>query len=129
MTPRYWRIYQALHFIDRRQGNGLRYTLHQLHRRHRASADDVLGPGQAHAIAAMGACDRILERDNQVTMRWVPAHNKVEGSESADSYAKAAVGRTAPCCNTNTPEDFLDEVSLPYMKRTATEARSQVTAE
>ena len=63
--PRYWRIYQALHFIDRRQENGGRYTLFI---KSTAAIEqvrtDVLVPGQAHAIAAMGACDRILERDN-----------------------------------------------------------------
>ena len=35
----------------------------------------------------MEACDRILPRDNQVTIRWVPAHIKVEGNEKADAYA------------------------------------------
>ena len=70
MTPRYWRIYQALHFIDRRQGNGRRYTLfiNSTAASERVRTD-APGPGQAHAIAAMGACDRILERDNQVTIR------------------------------------------------------------
>ena len=53
----------------------------------------------------------------------------MEGNEKSDAYTKAAAGRTAPCCGTDTPDDFLDEASLPHMMRTATEARSQATAE
>ena len=47
----------------------------------------------------------------------------------ASRFAKAAAGRTAPCNDTDTPDDFLDVASLSYMTRTATEARSQATAE
>ena len=77
----------------------------------------------------MSSRDRMLERDNQVTIRWVPAHNKVEGNQKTDAYERAAAGRTAPCCDTDTPNNFLGEASLSYMTRTATEARSQATAE
>ena len=44
------------------------------------------------AIAAMEVCDRILARDNQVTIRWVPAHSKVEGNEKADDYERRRQG-------------------------------------
>ena len=77
----------------------------------------------------MEACDRILSRDNQVTIRWVPAHIKVEGNEKADAYAKAAAARTAPCCDEETPTELRDEASLSYMTRTATEARSRASEE
>ena len=53
----------------------------------------------------------------------------MEGNEKADAYARAAAGRTAPCCDADTPDDFLDEASLSYMAGIATEARSQATAE
>ena len=77
----------------------------------------------------MNMCDLINGRDNRVTIRWVPAHDKVGGNEVADRFAKAATGRTAPCNDANIPDDFLDEASLSYMTRTATEARSQATVE
>ena len=77
----------------------------------------------------MEACDRILARDNHVTIRWVPSHTRVEGNEKADIYAKAAASRSAPCRDDANPADLQDEASLSYMTRTATEARSQATAE
>ena len=34
-------------------------------------------------------------RDNEVIIRWVPAHNGITGNEKADEYPKVAVeGRT-----------------------------------
>ena len=50
------------------------------------------------------------------------------GSERADAYAKTAAGRTTPCCDSDAPDDVLDEASLSNMSRTATEARTQATA-
>ena len=47
----------------------------------------------------------------------------------AERFAKAAAGRTVPCNDADTPDDFLDEASLSYMARIATGARSQATAE
>ena len=101
-------VYQALRFIDRGQAGGYRCALSL------APPQPSSGCGLAslaHAIAAMYACDRILARNNQVTIRWAPAHNKVE-NEVADTFAKEVTGRTAPCCNAGTPDDFLDEASL-----------------
>ena len=123
-------IYQALRIINRRPESGRRYTLFiDFTAAMERVRTDALGPGQAHAIAAMSLCDLINECDNQVTIHWVPAHNKVEGNEVADRFAKAAAGRTAPCNDGDIPDDFLDEASLSYMTRTATEARSQATVE
>ena len=90
---------------------------------------DALGPGQRFAIAAMEVCDRTLARDNEVTIRWDPAHSRVEGSEQADSYAKAAARRTAPCSNEEVPDELLTEASLSHMSRSATEARFRASAE
>ena len=53
----------------------------------------------------------------------------MEGNETADRYAKAAAGRSAPCHDEATPGALLDEASLSYMTRPATEARSRTTAE
>ena len=52
--------------------------------------DDALGPGQRFGVAAIEVCSRILARDNEVTIRWVPAHSGASGNEVADEYAKSA---------------------------------------
>ena len=41
---------------------------------------DALGPGQRFAIAAIEVYDRVLTRDNEVTIRRDPAHSKVAGN-------------------------------------------------
>lgn len=66
---------------------------------------DVVGPGQAWAIAAIDLCDLINGRSNKVTIRWVPAHNRVEGNEVADGLAMAAAGRPAPFNDADIPDD------------------------
>ena len=58
--------------------------------------DDALGPGQRFAVAAIEVCSRILARDNDVTIRWVPAHSGATGNEVADRYAKSAATGDAP---------------------------------
>ena len=90
---------------------------------------DALGPAQRFTTAAIEICDRIHARGDQVTIRWVPSHIGVEGNEMADRYAKAAADRSAPCRDEATPPELVDEASLSYMTRTATEARSRATAE
>ena len=47
----------------------------------------------------------------------------------ADRYAKAAADRSAPRRNDATPRELIDEATLSYMARTATEARSRATVE
>ena len=90
---------------------------------------DALGPGQRFAIETMEVCDRVLAWENGVTIRWVPAQSKVAGNEQADSYAKMAARRTAPCNGDDVPEALLTEASLSHMSRSATEARSRASAE
>ena len=95
-------------------------------------AHETLGPGQRFAIAAMEVWDRVLARDNEVTIRWVPAHSRVAGSEQADTYAKAAARRSAPHNNgddDDVPDGLLTEASLSHMSRSATEARSRASTE
>ena len=74
-------IYRALHWLDSRQERGRQYTLFadSTAAIERVRTDHI-GPGQRFAIAAMEACDRILTRENQVTIRWVPSHSQVEGT-------------------------------------------------
>lgn len=57
------------------------------HGRHRYSERRYHRSGQRFAVASMEVCTRILSRDNDATICWVPAHN---GNEKADEYAKAA---------------------------------------
>ena len=47
----------------------------------------------------------------------------------ANRYAKAAVDLSAPCHDDATPRELIDEATLSYMTRTATEARSRAAAE
>lgn len=123
-------VYRAVHFIDQRQESERRYTLFvDSTAAIKRARMDSLGPGRRFAIAAMVVCDRVLARTNQVVTQWVPAHNKVEGNEKADAFAKAAAGRTAPCCDTDTPDELIDESSLSYRVCAATEARSQATTD
>ena len=77
----------------------------------------------------MEECGRVLARDNEVTIRWVPAHSKVAGNEKADEFAKVSARRTAPCSDGEVPDELLKEASLSHMARSATEARSHASAE
>ena len=70
----------------------------------------------------MEVCDRALARGNEVTIRWVPAHSMVAGNGQADSYAKMAARRTAPCNVDDVPEALLTKASVSHMSRSATEA-------
>ena len=89
---------------------------------------DALGPGQRFAIAAGEVCSLVLARDNEVTIRWVPAHSGAPGNEKADESAKAAASQTAPCSN-SVSDELRWEASLSHMTRSATEARSRAFAE
>ena len=90
-------IYQALRALDQRQERGSRYTvfLDSTSAINRVS-NEVLGPGQQFAVAAIEVCSRILARDNDVTIRWVPANSGASSNEVADEYAKATAIGEAP---------------------------------
>ena len=66
--------------MDQHQENGHCYTVFV---DSTAATDrvrnDVMGPGQRFAIAAMRVCGRLLARDNKVTIHWVSAHSKMAG--------------------------------------------------
>ena len=90
-------IYQALRALDQRQESGHRYTVFA----DSTSAidrvrSDALGPGQRFAVAAIEDYSRILARDNDVIIQWVPAHSGASGNEMADEYAKSAATGDAP---------------------------------
>lgn len=38
----------------------------------------------------MEACTRLLARDNEVIIHWVPARHRIPGNEKASDYAKTA---------------------------------------
>ena len=67
---------------------------------------NALGPGQRFAIASMEVCIRVLAWDNEVTIRWVPAHRGTTGNEKADEFAKAAASRAAPCSGEDVPDEL-----------------------
>ena len=111
-------IYQALLWIEVHQATGGRFTVFA---DSTAAIEwvraDALGPGQRFAVAAIEVCNRILTGGNQVTIRWVPYHIGIEGSEMADRYAKAANDRSAPCRDEATPRELIDEATLSHMTR------------
>ena len=89
--------------------------------------DDALGPGQRFAVAVIEVCPRVLPRNDDVTIRWVPAHSGAEDNKVADRYAKsAAIGGDLV---EELPEGYSSETSLWHMIRVATEARSRETTE
>ena len=66
-----------------------------------------------------------MDRGNTLTIRWTPAHKRVEGNEQAVEAAKAAAeGRRE-----RAEPAYLLEVSLSHLTRKTTEARSKATAE
>ena len=119
-------IAQAIEVIDQRQGRGHQYTIFV----DSTSAvgrirTDAIGPGQSSGIAATEGCSRVMPRDNETTVRWVPAHHGVPGNEKADEYTKAAAEGERP--DITVPDELRWETSLSHMARVATEARSRRT--
>ena len=72
---------------------------------------DTIGPGQRFAAAAIEVCTRILARDNEVTIRWVPAHSGASGNEVADEHTKAAATGDAP--SEEIPDGYHNETPSP----------------
>ena len=81
--------------------------------------DNALGPGQRF-VAAAKVCSRILARDNDVTIQWVPAHSEATSNEVGE-YARSAATGDATVIE-RIPEGYIKETSLPHMTRVATEA-------
>ena len=83
-------VYALVHFHARNE-RGQDYTIFTdsvaAMRRMRG---DAPGPGQDMAIRAIEIAERLVQRENTVTIRWTPAHAGVEGNERADQAAKDA---------------------------------------
>ena len=81
-------IYQALRSLGQCQEDGYQYTVFV---DSTAAIDrvrsDALGPGQRFAVAAIEACSCIRARDNDVTIRWVPALSGASVNEVVDECA------------------------------------------
>ena len=75
-------------------------------------------------MAISEVCQRILNRDNMVTIRWTPAHAGVEGNEKADEYAKAAAQGED---DGQAGSELRQEASLAHLRRKATVRRVQTT--
>ena len=121
-------IYQALSIMDYMQESGYRYTVFV----DSASAteriwSDSIDPGLRFAAAAIEVCTRLVSRANEVTIRWVPAHQCVLGNEKADELAKAAAEGGRP--DSSVPDEYRWVTSLPHMMRVASEARSGSAAQ
>ena len=80
-------VFQALSIIDQRQESGYRYTafVDSTSAIERVRSDSI-GPGQRFAVAAIEACSRVMSRDSEASIRWVPAHHGVLGDKKADEY-------------------------------------------
>ena len=73
---------------------------------------DTSGPNQRFAIPSMEVCSRILSRDSEVTIRWVPAHSEIPGNEMADEFAKAAAEGNTP--GDDVPDEYRWDTSLSH---------------
>ena len=75
-------IYQAPRILDQRQESGHRYTVFvdSTPAIDRVRSDSI-SLDQRFAVAAIEACTRVLARDYEVSIRWVPAHHGVPGNE------------------------------------------------
>jgi ribonuclease HI len=115
-------IYQALRVFEERSESGHEFTIFSdstaAIRRMRS---DSLGPGQQWARAGIEVGSRITARGNTINIRWVPSHQKVEGNEKADEFAKeAAQGQSQ-----SLPDEIRWEASLSHLTRVITESRSK----
>ena len=121
-------IYRAHSVVDRKQESGHWYPVFA----DSTSAierirTDTLGPGQLFAVARIKACSSIMRRDNDVTVRWVPAHQGVEGNERADELAKAVT--EGESLADAVPDEYRWETGLSRMIRVATENRTRATTQ
>ena len=73
----------------------------------------------------MGFSYKVRSRGNDISIRWTPAHQGVDGNEQADAWAKRAAegreGRADPA--------YLREASLSHLTRISTEKRATDTGQ
>ena len=86
-------IYQTLKVCDNDQYSNHRYAVFSDSQSAiQCIRYDTLGPGQQWARAAIEICSRLVSRQNEVSILWIPTHAGVEGNEMADQFAKEAAG-------------------------------------
>ena len=119
-------ILSALRTLDQRQECGHRYTIFADSTvTIRRIMTDAVGPGQFLARAAVEVCSRVVGRDNEVTVLWVPAHVGIARNEEADRLAREAVeGYTHKVSG-----EYRWEAGLSRLSRVATENRSRTTTQ
>ena len=90
-------IRQALSIMNPRQESGRRHTLFvdSTSAISRVRSGDI-GPGQRFVVESVEVATRILTRNNEVTIRWVPAHYEASGNGGADEFAKAVAEGGCP---------------------------------
>ena len=84
-----------------------------------------LRPGIGSSQSGGWFLARARSRGNNLTIRWTPAHQGVEGNKQADALAKRAVGEEGDLAG----PAYLQEASLSHLTRVPTEARSTSTGE
>ena len=55
--------------------------------------DDRPGPGQREAVRGILGAGRILQREADISIHWVPGHGGIAGNEIADQWAGDAAAR------------------------------------
>lgn len=81
-------------------------------------------PGHQWARAAIDIRSHLVSRQNEVEVRWIPAHAGVTGNEMADQYAKEAMSGQ----RYGVPDELRWEASLSHLSQVATETRSGATS-
>ena len=123
-------VCRALGAIDQRQERGRSFNIFV----NSTSAitrvrDDLMGPGQPFAMAAIEVCACIIARENRVNIQWISARSGAVGSEAADQFAKSAATGEGPLTVENIPEGYAAETSLSHMTRVATKAGTRERTE
>ena len=119
-------IYQALRIFEERGQSGEKYTVFpDCQSAIRRALSDALGPGQQWARAIIELATRLISRNNEVLILWVPAHARVQGDEVVDSMAKEAAAGLIY----GAPDQVRWQASLPHLSRRARERRSEATTQ
>lgn len=85
----------------------------------------MTGSGQSLARAAIEVCSRLVSRDNEAMVFWVPAQVGIPGNEEADRLAKEAAGGLSEVM----PDTYRREASLPHFSGVAAERRPRAISQ
>ena len=89
--------------------------------------NDDFGPGQHWATLFIKETEGLYERGCTLTVRWVPGHANVPGSEAADEMAKGAAANRRKPGQEHATYRVRITASMTYLKRTATERKAAET--